>query len=176
MVKENRTRNVQVKFRLTPTEKSALDIDVKNSGLTLNDYLIRTLINKIGFPAITCERKYGNNSIDVSFMLGSQRIGFASSLFFENTKTVQISGFYVIKPFQDFGIEERLMHEIYDYANINGAERIVAYPGAEPYCPTEWKTLDVQEKWYKSQGFYVDHIVNGATPCMVKPLYLRIIS
>ena len=168
--KENRTRSVQVKFRLTPEEKSVLDQDVKNSGLTMSDYLIRTLINRIGVSAINCERKYCGGSVDISFKIGGQRIGYASCLFFQNIRKVQISGFYVVKSFQDMGIEEKLMEEIYEYADLNGAESIIAYPGPEPYCPTEWKPMDAQTAWYEAQGFQIDHMVNGVVPCMIKDL------
>lgn len=169
-IKENRTRSVQVKFRLTPEEKSALDHDVKRSGLTLNSYLIQTLINRVGLSAINCERKYSNGCVDISFKIGGQRIGYASCLFFENIQKVQVSGFYVIKPFQDMGIEEKLLEEIYDYAKMNGAESIVAYPGPEPYCPTAWKPMDVQTAWYAANGFKIDHMINSVVPCMIKVL------
>ena len=43
-------------------------------------------------------------------------------------------------------------------------------PGSEPYCPTEWKPIDVQTAWYEENGFHVDHLVSGATPCMMKKL------
>ena len=168
--KENRIRSVQVKFRLTPEEKSALDHAVKRSGLTLNSYLIQTLINRVGLSAITCERKYSDGCLDISFKLGGQRIGYASCLFFKNIRKVQVSGFYVTKPFQDMGVEEKLLEEIYDYARMNGAESIVAFPGPEPYCPTEWKPMDVQAAWYKENGFKVDHMINNVVPCMIKEL------
>ena len=168
--KVNRKRWVQVKFRLTPEESAVLEHDVKDSGLSKNEYLIKTLINRIGLSAINCERKYCGNSVDISFKIGGQRIGYASCLYFENIQKVQVSGFYVIKPYQDIGIEEKLLQEILDYADLNGAASIVAYPGAEPYCPTEWKPLDVQTAWYEAQGFKIDHMINGVIPCMVKDL------
>ena len=168
--KENRSRSVQVKFWLTPSERSILDHDVKISGLTMSDYLIRTLINRVGLSAISCERKYCGDSVDLFFKIGTQQIGYASCLFFEDISTVQVSSFYVIKPFQDMGIEEKLLEEIYGYAKMNGAGSIVAYPGTEPYCPTAWKPMDIQTAWYESNGFKIDHMINGATPCMVKEL------
>ena len=170
MAKENRTRSVQVKFRLTPEEKSALDRDVKRSGLTLNNYLIQILINHIGLSAINCERRYCGGSVDISFKIGGQRIGYANSLYLENIRQVQVCGFYVVKPFQNMGIEEKLLEEIYDYADLNGAESIIAYPGPEPYCPTEWKPMDVQTAWYEDKGFKIDHMINGVVPCMIKDL------
>ena len=171
--KGNRKRWVQVKLCLTPEEKSVLDHDVRNSGLSQSEYLLQTLINKIDRSAISCERKYSNSCLDISFKIGKQRIGYASCLYFESTNTVQVSGFYVIKQFQDLGIEEKLLQEIAEYADINGAEKIVAYPGPEPYCPTEWKPLDVQTAWYKAQGFHLDHLVNNIIPCMIKPLCME---
>lgn len=168
--KENRKRCVQVKFRLTPEESAVLEHDIQDSGLSKNAYLIQTLINRIGLSAVSCERKYCSSSMEIFFRIGKQRIGYASCLFFENLQRVQVSGFYVVKPYQDMGIEEKLLHEIRDYADLNGAESIVAYPGAEPYCPTEWKPMDIQTAWYEAQGFHVDHMVNGVIPCMVMDL------
>ena len=170
MLKEKRRRWVQVKLRLTPEEKSALEMDAKRSGLSKNEYMIRTLINRVGTSAITCERTYCGGSVDIHLKVGNQRIGYASCLFFKPQKEVQISSFYVIKPFQNFGIEEQLIQEIYDYAELKQADSIVVFPGAEPYCPTEWKLMDVQVAWYEQQGFEVDHYINGVTPCMIKNL------
>lgn len=169
-VKENRRRSVQVKFRLTPFENAVFERDVINSGLSKNDYLIKTLINRVGLSAISCERKYFPSGVDISLTMGNQRIGYVSCLFFKNLKIVQLSSFYVVKPFQDIGVEEKLLAEIWEFADLNDAAQIVAYPGAEPYCPTEWKSLEMQIKWYQDQGFIVDHKVNGTTPCMVKKL------
>lgn len=172
MAKEtaNRKRCVQVKFRLTPEENAMLQKDVKDSGLSKNDYIIKTIINRVGLSVLSCERKYCGNSVDISLMLANKKIGYASCLFFRNIKKVQVSSFYVIKPFQDVGVEEKLLQEIYDYAKLKQAAEIVAYPGAEPYCPTEWKLLDVQTAWYEKQGFKIDHLINNATPCMIKDL------
>jgi GNAT superfamily N-acetyltransferase len=168
--KANRKRCVQVKFRLTPEENAVLQKDVKDSGLSKNDYIIKTIINRVGLSVLSCERRYCSNSVDIHFMLANKRIGYASCLFFRNIKKVQVSSFYVIKPFQDIGIEEKLLQEILDYAELNQAEGIIAYPGAEPYCPTEWKPIDTQTAWYETNGFTIDHMVSGATPCMVKQL------
>ena len=41
--KANRKRCVQVKFRLTPEENAVLQKDVKDSGLSKNDYISRPL-------------------------------------------------------------------------------------------------------------------------------------
>lgn len=168
--KTNRKRWVQVKLRLTPEESEVLEYDVKESGLAKNNYLINTLINRSGLSAINCERKYWGNSVDISFLVGGQRIGYASCLFFEDQGQIQVSSFYVVKPFQDMGIEEKLLQEILNYADLNHAATVIAYPGSEPYCPTEWKTMDVQREWYESKGFVVDHMVNGVIPCMIKGL------
>ena len=46
--KANRKRCVQVKFRLTPEENAVLQKDVKDSGLSKNDYIIKTIINRVG--------------------------------------------------------------------------------------------------------------------------------
>lgn len=170
MVKENRKRCIQVKIRLTPEENAVLQKDVSTSGLSKNDYIIKTLINRVGLSVLSCERKYCGNSVDIRFMLANKCVGYASCLFFGNIQKVQVSSFYVIKPFQDIGIEEKLLQEIQDYADLNAATCIIAYPGVEPYCPTEWKPIDVQTQWYESQGFKVDHLINNATPCMVKTL------
>ena len=91
-------------------------------------------------------------------------------MIFKNVKKIKESSFYVIKPIQDKGIEEKLLQEIEDFADMNQAESIIAYPGAEPYCPTEWKPIDTQTAWYKTNGFKIDHLINGATPCMIKQL------
>lgn len=168
--KGNRKRCVQVKFRLTPEENAAFQKDVTASGLSKNDYIIKTLINRVGLSVLSCERKYCDNSLDIHFMLANQRIGYASCLFLRNIKKVQVSSFYVIKPFQGIGVEEKLLQEILDYAELNQAESVIAYPGSEPHCPTEWKPIDVQTQWYESQGFSVDHLIYNSTPCMVKPL------
>ena len=45
--KANRKRCVQVKFRLTPEENAVLQKDVRDSGLSKNDYIIKTIIQKI---------------------------------------------------------------------------------------------------------------------------------
>ena len=168
--KVNRKRCVQIHFRVTPEEAAVLKKDVQSSGLTKSDYIIKTLINKVGLSALSCERKYCSNGVDISLMLANKRIGYASCLFFKNIKKVQISSFYVIKPFQDIGAEEKLLQEILDYADLNQADGVIAYPGAEPYCPTEWKPIDTQTAWYESNGFKIDHLVNGSTPCMIKDL------
>lgn len=167
---ENRRRSIQVNFRLTPEENAVFQKDVLNSGLSKNDYLIKTLINRVGLSAITCERRYCGSSIDISLNLGGQRIGYASCLFFSNLKKVQISSFYVLKQFQDIGVEDKLLQEILEYAKLNSASTIIAYPGPEPYCPTAWKPIDVQTAWYEQKGFYLDHKVNGVIPCMIKEL------
>ena len=146
---------------------------MKIKEFNLNNYLINTLINNVGLSVIQCDRHYSNSSLDVSFVLGKHRIGYASCLYLESTNTVQVSGFYVIKQFQDLGIEEKLLQEILNYADMNGAERIIAYPGPEPYCPTEWKPIEAQTAWYKTQGFQLDHLVNNIIPCMVKPLCME---
>lgn len=168
--KVKRTRNIQVTLRLTPKEKSILDQDIKKSRMSMNEYLIHTLINKVGLSALNCERRYCGSCLELSFKIANQRIGYASCLYFENQKQLQISGFYVIKPFQDIGIEEKLMDEIHDYAALNRAQSIVAYPGPEPYCPTQWKAMDAQTAWYEAQGFHIDYMVNGVVPCMIKDL------
>ena len=174
--KVNRKRSVQVKLRLTPEESAILERDVKNSGLSKNEFLITTLINRVGISAISCERTYCGGSVDISLKLGDQVIGYASCLYFDDLQKAQLSGFYVIKPFQDIGIEEKLLQEVLDYAALKEATSIIAYPGAEPYCPTEWKPMDVQRKWYESQGFKVDHMVCNATPCMVKALVNEVVA
>lgn len=166
--KENRKRWVQVKFRLTPEEAAILDRDVECSGLSKNDYLIQTLINRIGLSAIHCERKYCGNGAEISFKLGSQRIGYASCLSFKNTGKVQICSFFVAKPFQNLGIEENLLEEVQQFLRLNEASSLIAYPSAEPSCPTEWKTIEEQTAWYEQQGFCVDHMIYNATPCMIK--------
>ena len=168
--KVNRKRCIQVKFRLSPEELAVLDFDIQQSGLSRNDYLIQTLINRMGLSAISCERKYWGSSAEITFKICNQRIGYASCLFFADTDTVQISSFYVLKPFQDMGIEEKLLHEINRYAEMNHAAKILAYPGPEPYCPTEWKPMDVQKAWYEDRGFSHHHNVMGITPCMMKSL------
>ena len=168
--KANRKRSVQIKFRLTPEESAVLERDIQKSQLSKNDYFIKTMINRIGLSAISCERKLCGNGIEIHFMLASKRIGYASCLFFRNIKKVQVSSFYVVKQFQDIGIEEKLLQEIEDFAYMNQAESVIAYPGSEPYCPTEWKPIDVQTAWYEENGFHVDHLVSGATPCMMKKL------
>ena len=168
--KANRKRCVQVKFRLTPEENAVLQKDVKDSGLSKNDYIIKTIINRVGLSVLSCEREYCGNSVNIHFMLANKRIGYASCLFLRNIKKIQVSSFYVIKPFQDIGVEEKLLQEIEDFADMNQAESIVAYPGAEPYCPTEWKSIDTQTAWYETNGFAVDHMIYGTTPCMVKQL------
>lgn len=174
--KVNRKRCVQVKLRLTPSERAVLEHDIKKSGLTQNDYLIQKLINRVGISAISCERIYCGSSVVISLKLGDQVVGYASCLYFDNLKKVQVSGFYVIKPFQDIGIEENLLQEILDYAALKEAKSVIAYPGTEPYCPTEWKPIDVQKKWYESQGFEFDHMVCNTTPCMIKALTNEVIT
>lgn len=168
--KVNRKRCMQVKFRLSPEELAVLDFDIQQSGMSRNDYLIQTLINRMGLSAISCERKYWGSTAEITFKIRNQRIGYASCLFFDDTDTVQISSFYVLKPFQDMGIEEKLLHEIHEYAELNHAARILAYPGPEPYCPTEWKPMDVQTAWYEAQGFQISHLINGVVPSMEKQL------
>ena len=168
--KVNRKRCMQVKFRLSPEELAVLDFDIQQSGMSRNDYLIKTLINRMGLSAIVCERKYCGSNVDIAFKIRNQRIGHASCLLFEETNTIQISSFYVLKPFQDMGIEEKLLHEIHEYAALNQAARIVAYPGPEPYCPTEWKPMDIQTAWYEAQGFQISHLINGVIPSMEKQL------
>lgn len=168
--KANRKRSVQIKFRLTPEESAMLERDIKNSQLSKNDYFIRTLINRIGLSAISCERKIFGNGIEFHFKLADKRIGYASCLFYPNIRKVQVNSFYVVKQFQDMGIEEKLLQEIIDFADMNQAECVIAYPGAEPYCPTEWKPIEVQTAWYEENGFIVDHMIYGATPCMMKKL------
>ena len=84
--KANRKRSVQIKFRLTPEESAVLEQDIKKSKLSKNDYFIKTMINRIGLSAITCERKLYDNSIEVHFMLSNKRIGYANCLFFKNIK------------------------------------------------------------------------------------------
>ena len=178
MAKEtaNRKRCVQVKFRLTPEENAVLQKDVKDSGLSKNDYIIKTIINRVGLSVLSCERRYCGNSVDIHFMLANKRVGYASCVFFRNIKKVQVSSFYVIKPFQDIGIEEKLLQEIQDYAELNSAASIITYPGAEPYCPTEWKPIDAQTEWYENQGFKIDHLINNATPCMIKDLSREVLQ
>lgn len=147
-----------------------LEQDIKKSGLSKNDYIVRLLINRIDQSAVTCERKYFSNGVDIHFKIGNRRIGYASCLYFQNINKIQISSLYVTKPFQDTGIEEELLQKIQEYAALKKAASIIAYPGAEPYCPTEWKSLEMQTQWYKDQGFKIDHMVYNATPCMIKDL------
>ena len=168
--KANRKRSVQLKFRLTPEESAVFERDVKKSGLTKNEYIIRTIINRVGLSVLSCERKYCGGSVDISIKLGQKRIGYASCLYFQNIRKVQISSFYVIKPFQDAGIEDMLLQEILDYGELNNAAGVIAYPGTEPYCPTEWKPLDVQRAWYEEHGFKFDHMLYNSTPCLIKDL------
>ena len=78
--KANRKRCVQVKFRLTPEENAVLQKDVKDSGLTKNDYIIKTIINRVGLSVLSCERRYCSNSVDIHFMLANKRIGYALCL------------------------------------------------------------------------------------------------
>ena len=74
--KANRKRCVQVKFRLTPEENAVLQKDVKDSGLSKNDYIIKTIINRVGLSVLSCERRYCSNSVDIHFMLANKRIGY----------------------------------------------------------------------------------------------------
>lgn len=170
MEKARRFRSVQEKFRLTPEESAILKKDVEASGMSRNEYIIKTLINRSGLSALSCERKICGNSVEISFKLADKPIGYASCLYFENLNKVQISSFFVVKPFWDFGIEEKLFEEILYFAKLRNATEIIAYAGAEPHCPTGWKSIETQVKWYENLGFRVDHIVSGSTPCMIKAL------
>ena len=168
--KANRTRSIQVKFRLTPEESSILNTDVKDSGMSKNDYFIKTLINKSWLSAMSCERKLCGNSVEISFKVADKLIGYASCLYFENLNKVQISNFFVVKPFWNYGIEEKLFEELLYFAELQGASELIAYPGVEPHCPTPWKSLEQQVEWYSNLGFKTHHLVAEATPCMIKRL------
>ena len=138
--------------------------------MSKNEYIIRTLINRNGLSALNCERKICGNSVEISFKISDKTVGYASCFYFENLNKVQINSLFVVKPFWDFGIEEKLFEEIICFSELHNASEIIAYPAAEPHCPTSWKALEIQVEWYTNLGFVTHHLVAESTPCMIKRL------
>lgn len=166
----NRTRPVQLHFRLSEEENQLLQQEIAKSGLKRNEFFIRLLINRIGLSAVNCKRKISRNDMELQFTLGNKTVGYASCFHNESENLVQICSLYVIPAFRGYGIEDQLLDEVELYAKAKGASSLVGYCGPEPYCPGEWLTEDKAIALYQAHGYQETGRVCHVVPKMEKML------
>lgn len=82
---------------------------------------------------------------------------------------IHIKSLFSEAKYRNRGLEESLMQRALEFADRKKAVAIKAYPGAEPYCKSGQMPKSKEIKFYKQQGFKIDHYVLGS-PCMVKTL------
>lgn len=169
-IKENRKRSVQLHFRLTPDENALFQKQIQESGMTMSEYLIKLLINRVGLSAVNCHRKLSENGMKLDFVIGNHSIGYAKCSYDQEKNMVSIRSLYVIERWRGQGIEDQLLQEIEDYAVLKGASSIVSYPGPEPFCPGGWLPLNDEIALYKAHGYKQMRIVAGDILRMEKRL------
>ena len=89
---------------------------------------------------------------------------------------VQIRDLYVLPKYRGKGLGEVLLAKSVDYAVDKKARRIIAFCGAEPFCEGGQIPLEQEVSWYKDHGFFHDHDVMGATPCMIRELTQEVVQ
>ena len=167
---ENRRRNVQIHFRLTPEENVLFQRQIKRTGLTMTDYLRRLLIQRVGLSAVNCQRKVSERGLKLDFLIGGKSVGYAKCAYGQEENVVSIQSLYVVEAWRGNGIETQLLQEIEDFAVLKRASAIVSYPGPEPFCPGGWIPLDEEVRLYEENGFKQNGTISGVTPRMVKIL------
>lgn len=108
------------------------------------------------------------NSYEVHIRRGKRTIAHTSCHYANGD--VQIQDLFVRKKFRNKGLGEVLLARVFDYAEENKARRIISYCGAEPFCKEGQIPMDQEMSWYEDHGFTCDHMVFGATPCMIREL------
>ena len=108
------------------------------------------------------------NTYELQIRSGRKIVAHASCIF--ANCDIQIRDLYVLKKYRGNGLGELLLSGVLDYAAEQKAQRIIAYCGAEPFCEGGQLPMEQEVAWYEDHGFIVDHLVMGATPCVVRQL------
>ena len=113
------------------------------------------------------EIRYGN-SCEISIRHRRNIIAYTNCSVVKGE--IHIKSLYVRKAFRGKGLSEVLLARVLDFADEQKADRIISYCGAEPFCQDGQIPLDQEVAWYEDHGFTCDHMVFGATPCMIREL------
>lgn len=164
---ENRKRNMQVKFRLTPEENDLLRDEIRDSGMTINDYIIQALITKTPFPILSWEKVYCGNGMELKCLVGKRIVGYAKCSYFKELEEVRIYSLFVEKAYRNTEVMDKLFTAVTSFAKEQKAESLKVICGCEPFSRTGQMALDAEMTWYKKRGFVRNHSIY---PCMVKAL------
>lgn len=164
---ENRKRNMQVKFRLTPEENELLRDEIRGSGMTINDYIIQSLIRKVLFPILSWEKVYCGNGMEIKCFLGKRIVGYAKCSYFEDLKQVRIYSLFVESSYRNTEMMDDLVNAVTSFAREHKADSLKVICGCEPFSRTGQMDLDTEMEWYTKRGFIRNQ---GIYPIMVKTL------
>lgn len=168
MKMENRKRNVQVKFRLTPEENEVLCKCVNGSGMSRNDYIIRELINKATLPMLSWEKRFCGNSVEIICKLGKHTAGYVSCSWYSDQ--IQIHSLFVSKAYRKSELMDKLLEEVYVLAEENKSTCVKICCGAEPMAKDGQIPLEQEIYFYEKNGFECKNNILGGIPVMVKAL------
>lgn len=164
---ENRKRNMQVKFRLTPEENEMLRDEIRGSGMTINDYIIQSLIKKASFSIMSWEKVYCGNDMEIKCLMGKRVVGYARCSYFKDLKEVRISSLFVEKTYRNTEMMDGLIKAVISFAREQEADLLKVICGCEPFSRTGQMDLDTEIEWYAKRGFIRNQ---GIYPIMVKTL------
>ena len=164
---ENRKRNMQVKFRLTPEENDLLRDKIHSSGMTINDYIIQSLIRKTPFSILSWEKIFCGNGMEMKCLLGKRVVGYAHCSYFDELKETRIHSLFVERAYRNTEMMDELIESVISFAREQGAERVKVVCGCEPFSRTGQMALDTEMDWYAKRGFERS---NSRFPYMIKIL------
>ena len=168
MKMENRKRNVQVKFRLTPEESVVLNRCVDGSGMTRNDYIVRELITRATIPRLSWEKRYFGNDVEIICKLGKHIAGYARCSMCLGQ--IQIHNLFVSKTYRSSDLMDKLLEEVCIFAEDKGAGSIQIYCGAEPMAKDGQIPLDQEIAFYERNGFERTKSLFTNVPHLVRPM------
>ena len=141
---ENRKRNMQVKFRLTPEENDLLRDEIRDSGMTINDYIIQALITKTPFPILSWEKVHCGNGMEIKCFLGKRIVGYAKCSYFADLKQVRIYSLFVEKSYRNTEVMDDLIKVVISFARENEADLLKVICGCEPFSKTGQMDLETE--------------------------------
>lgn len=165
---ENRKRNVQVKFRLTPEESALLNKCVDGSGMNRNDYIIRELITRATIPRLSWEKRYFGNDVEIICKLGKHIAGYARCSMCLGQ--IQIHNLFVSKTYRNSDLMDKLLDEVYVFAEEKEAGSIQIFCGAEPMTKDGQIPLDQEIAFYERNGFERMKSLFADVPYMVRAM------
>ena len=92
-----------------------------------------------------------NNTLEVDITRLGQRVAHMGCCFYDGT--VQIKDLFVNKKHRNKGLDEILLDKAHEYAHEKYADKIIAYCGAEPFCPDGQIPLEEEIAFYRKNGF-----------------------